>query len=370
MSISNRKLEHLEITLYERVEGFSSTLLEDVKLIHQALPGFDFSDVELSTALFGKKVDAPIVISGMTGGSPELEIINRRLAELASKFRIAIGVGSQRAAIEREDLRRSFAVVREVAKDVPVIGNVGAPQIAKGYGLKELMAAVQMIEADAIAVHFNPAQEVFQPEGEPHYGLSILDELSDVSKDLGVPIILKETGCGFSREFVRLAKSKGFTYFDVEGAGGTSWVAVEMIRGMRRGNWKAEAAKRFLDWGIPTAASIVEARSEAPNAFIIGSGGIRNGLDAAKTIALGADAVGLALPVLKAAESGRGDEFFKVFIFEMKVAAFLSGSKDLRQLKAAPLVIKGDLLNWLTQRGIDLSTYLKMRGTTHERLLR
>ncbi len=365
MSTSSRKLEHLEITLYERVEGYTTTLLDDVTLVHQALPGFDFSEVDLSAKLFGKDVNAPIVISGMTGGSPELLNVNRKIAELAQKFRVAVGVGSQRAGIERPETRETFSIVRKVAKDVPVIGNIGAPQLAKGYGIREISEAVQMIEADAVAIHFNPAQELFQPEGEPHYSISILDKLADISDDLGVPVILKETGCGFSREFARLAKERGFRHFDVQGAGGTSWVAVEMFRGIRRNNWKASSARVFAGWGIPTAASIVEVRYEVPDGFVIGSGGIRNGLDAAKAIALGADAVGLALPVLKAVMEGRGEEFFTRLIFEMKSASFLAGARDVASLKRAPIVIRGELLNWLSQRGIDLSTYFNRKTAAH-----
>ncbi len=362
MSTSSRKLEHLEITLYERVEGFSSTYFEHVKLVHQALPGFRFSDVDISTNFFKKRVEAPVVISGMTGGAQELRAINEKLALLAEKFGIAMGVGSQRAGIENPKVRESYSVVRKVAKDIPIIGNIGAPQIARGYGLKEVSEAVQMIEADAIAVHFNPAQEVFQPEGEPEYPEGIIDSLRDISKDLGVPLILKETGCGLSREFARKAADRGLKNFDVQGAGGTSWVAVEMYRASRRGLWKAESAKLFADWGIPTAASIIEVRYEVPEAFIIGSGGIRNGFDGAKAIALGADMVGMALPFLKAVSASKGEEFLRNFIFELKAVMFLTGARTLRELRKISIVIQNDLLNWISQRGIDLSTYLAKRA--------
>ena len=364
MSISNRKLEHIEITLYERVEGFSSTYLDDVILVHQALPGFRFSEVDTSASVFGKKVEAPVVISGMTGGAPELRAINEKLATLAQKFGVAMGVGSQRAGIENPNLRDSFSVVRKVAKDVPIIGNVGAPQIARGYGVRELSEAVQMIEADAVAIHFNPAQEVFQPEGEPDYPDTILDSLRDISRDLGVPLIMKETGCGLSREFARKAAARGLKNFDVQGAGGTSWVAVEMYRAERKGTWKAESAKLFAGWGIPTAASIVEVRYEVPDAFVIGSGGIRNGLEGAKALALGADMVGMALPFLKAISLSKGEEFLRNFVFELKTAMFLSGARSLRDLRRSPIIIQNRLLNWVNQRGIDLSTYLARRGQT------
>ena len=363
ISIINRKVEHVEICLYNQVENFTTNYFEYVKLIHQALPGFAFSDVDVSVEFLGKRMSAPIIITGMTGGTEELGKLNEIIAEVAEEIGIGMGVGSQRIAIEKKETSSTFAIARKKAPTIPIIANLGAPQLVKGYGLKEIEEAIQMIEADAIAIHFNPAQEVFQPEGDTDYSYTILDNLVDISKSLNVPIIIKETGSGISMEVASLFYSKGFRYFDVSGQGGTSWIAVEMYRGLRRGNWKAESAKNFLDWGIPTAASIIETRIGAPDSVIIGSGGIRNGLDVIKALALGANIGGFALPALKAAIRGKESlrDFLKRTIFEIKTAMFLSGSKSIKDDYKSPIVIFGHLRDWLESRGINLSTLESVR---------
>ncbi|WP_369611579.1 type 2 isopentenyl-diphosphate Delta-isomerase [Sulfurisphaera javensis] len=362
ISITNRKIEHVEICLYEDVE-FGSTLLEDVSLVHQSLPGFSLSDVDTTTNFLGKKMSAPIIITGMTGGLPELGKINETIAEVVEELGLGMGVGSQRIAIERKETRETFAITRKKAPNSPLIANLGAPQFVKGYDIKQVEEAIQMIEADAIAIHFNSAQEVFQPEGEPNYSIEILYKLIDISKSLKVPIIIKESGSGLSMEIAKLFYENGIRYFDTSGKGGTSWVSVEMYRGIRKNNWKADSAKLFLDWGIPTAASIIEVRTSAPDSIIIGSGGIRNGLEVAKAIALGADIGGFALPALKAAIQGKEAlmNFLKRVIFELKVAMFLSGNKDLQGLKKTPIVITKELREWLDSRGINLSYYDSVR---------
>ena len=362
ISIINRKVEHIEICLNETVEA-GRTLLDNVKLVHQSLPGFSLSDVDISTNFLGKKMLAPIIITGMTGGLPELGKINETIAEAVEELGLGMGVGSQRIAIERKETKETFAIARKKAPNAPLIANLGAPQFTKGYDIKQVEEAIQMIEADAIAIHFNPSQEVFQPEGEPNYSIDILYKLIDIAKSIRVPIIIKETGAGLSMEVAKVFYENGIKYFDVSGAGGTSWVAVEMFRGIRRKDWKAESAKLFLDWGIPTAASIIEVRSSALEGIIIGSGGIRNGLDVAKAIALGADIGGFALPALKAAVKGKEAliDFLNKVIFELKVAMFLSGNRDLKSLKRTPIVINGELREWLDSRGINLSYYDSVR---------
>ncbi|WCM34098.1 type 2 isopentenyl-diphosphate Delta-isomerase [Sulfolobus acidocaldarius] len=363
MSITNRKVEHVEICLYENVEGYISNYLEYVRLIHQSLPGFSFSDIDTSTEFLKKKISAPIMITGMTGGTNELGRINGIIAEVIEEIGIAMGVGSQRIAIEKPEVRETFKIARRNAPNSPIIANLGAPQLTRGYGLKQIEEAVQMLEADAIAIHFNPSQEVFQPEGEPDYPMEILDKIRDVSKALSVPIIIKESSGGLSKEFVSLFYSNGFRYFDVSGQGGTSWVAVEMFRGLRRNNWKAESAKLFSDWGIPTAATIIETRVSAPDAFVIGSGGVRNGLEVVKSISLGANIGGFALPALKAAIRGKEalKQFLQQVIFEIKAAMFLIGSKTVRDVYKTPLVIHGPLRDWMESREISLSTFESVR---------
>ncbi|MCI2414304.1 MAG: type 2 isopentenyl-diphosphate Delta-isomerase [Candidatus Aramenus sp.] len=361
--ISNRKVQHVEICLYEDVEGFTSTLLGDVVLVHKAMPGLSFNEVDTSTYFFRKKISAPLMVTGMTGGTQFLGKINQTIAEVAEEVGIPMGVGSQRIAIEKESAAESFKVVRKYAPTIPVVANLGAPQLARGYGLKEVEKSVSMIEADAIAIHFNPAQELFQPEGEPEYPMAILEKLRDISKSLSVPIIIKETGTGISMEVASLMSSYGFKNFDVSGQGGTSWVAVEMVRDKAMGNWKAKSASLFADWGVPTGASIVETRYSVPDAFIVGSGGIRNGLDVAKAIALGADVAGMANPVLKRAMEGKDSlrEFFRRTLFELKSAMMLTGSKDVESLKRTSVVIWKGLKEWMESRGISLSTYEKLR---------
>ncbi|WP_373467817.1 type 2 isopentenyl-diphosphate Delta-isomerase [Acidianus infernus] len=361
--ITNRKLEHVEICLYEDVEGYIPTLLDDVILIHQAMPCLSFNEINTSVKFLKKEISAPLMVTGMTGGNEALGKINATIAEVIEELRLAMGVGSQRIAIERADARESFKIVRKKAPTSPIIANIGAPQLAKGYGLKELKEAVSMIEADAIAVHLNPAQELFQPEGEPEYPGDILIKLKDISKELGVPIIIKETGTGISMETAIKFKEIGIRYFDVSGQGGTSWIAVEMIRDKRKNNWKKESAELFAGWGIPTAASIIETRFAVPDAFIIGSGGIRNGLQIAKAIALGADIAGMASPVLKKAVEGKESlvSFFNKVIFELKAAMMLTGAKNVEELKRVPVVIWKELREWMESRGISLSTYEKVR---------
>lgn len=358
-----RKNEHIEIALFENVEHYTSTLLEDVRLIHQAMPGIDFDDVTLDITMFGKKLSAPLIITGMTGGTEEAGRINGILAKAVEELGLGMGVGSQRVAIEHLEVRNTFEIARKNAPHALLLANIGAPQVAKGYGLKEFQDIVQMIEADGIAVHFNASQEVFQPEGEPVYNMSIFEKLKDIQKDLGVPIIIKETGSGISMETALLARKFGFKYFDVSGQGGTSWITMEMIRDKRRGLWKAEAAEKFTDWGIPTAASIVEVRYSVPDSFIIGSGGIRNGLDAAKAIALGANIAGFALPALRKAFEGYDKlvDFLKLTIFEIKVAMFLTGSRNIGEFKEKPILIFGRLKEWMEEREISLSAFNRVR---------
>jgi len=361
--IMSRKTEHVEICLFEEVEGFSETYLEYVKLIHQAIPGFNFEDVKTNVKIFGKELQAPFIVTGMTGGNEFVGKINATIAKVVEEFGLGMGVGSQRVAIEHKEVRSTFEVVRKNAPNSLIIANLGAPQIAKGYGYRELRDAIDMINADAIAIHFNIAQELFQPEGEPEYSLSLLEKLRDISKDLGIPVIIKETGCGISMESAVLFRKYGFKNFDVSGQGGTSWIAVERIRGMRRKNWKAESAKLFQDWGIPTAASIIEVRYAVPDATIIGSGGIRNGLDVVKAIVIGSDIAGMALPVLKRAVEGEESlrKFFRNVIFEIKSTMMLIGAKNVSELREKPIVIHGKLREWIESRGLNLLDIIRVR---------
>ncbi len=245
MSLINRKLEHVEICLYEDVQGVISTLLEDVTLVHQAMPRLSLRDVDTRAVFLGKTLTLPLMVTGMTGGHPELGKVNGIIAQVVEEIGIAMGVGSQRVAIERPETAESFRITRKMAPTAPLIANLGLPQVTRGYGIKQFKDAVQMIEADAIAVHLNPAQELFQPEGEPEYPLSALETLRDISRELNVPIIIKESGTGISIETARLLSEYGFKTLDVSGQGGTSWIAVEMVRNKRKGNWKYRSSQLF-----------------------------------------------------------------------------------------------------------------------------
>jgi len=352
-----RKLEHIDIVLSKNIRGPGTTWLEYVYLIHKAIPEINYEEIDTSINFLGKKLSAPIMITGMTGGHPIAKEINASLAEVAEEFRIAIGVGSQRAAIDNPALADTYSIVREKAPTTVVVGNIGAPQLAKGYTIDHIIKAIEMLNADAIAIHLNPAQEVIQPEGEPLYK-GIVNKIREIVSSIKIPIIVKETGAGLSRETVRTLREAGVKIFDTSGSGGTNWVLVEMYRAERSGNSMKEIfAKHFADWGIPTAASIIETRYEAPDSFIIGSGGLETGYDIAKAIALGADIGGVAYPALKAYYSKKLKEYVDTLIREVKMALFLTGSKNLGEFIEKPIVIVDKLREWLVERGVDRDLY-------------
>jgi len=357
LSTPSRKLEHIDIVLTRSVEGPGSTWFEHVYLVHKALPEIDLEDVSIETRFLRKRLRAPIVITGMTGGHKDVGHVNRAIAEAAEEFGIAMGVGSQRAAIEDPSRVESFAIARRVAPNAVIIANIGAPQLVRGYGVSEVKRAIDMIDADAIAIHLNAAQEVIQPEGEPGFR-GVIRAIEDIASKIEKPVIIKETGCGLSMEIVEEIRKIGVKIIDISGYGGTNWVLVEKYRAERRGEaLKAIVAGDLAPWGIPTAASIIEARYIAPDMTIIGSGGIRTGLDAVKAIALGADLVGIAKPALEAYYSGRLGVYLKSLIHGIKAALFLTGSRSLDELRQKPVVITGILRDWLIERRIDREAY-------------
>jgi len=356
-----RKIEHIDIAITKEIRGPLTTWLEHVHLIHDAVPEIDFNEIDLSIEFLGKKLKAPIIISGMTGGHKDTAKINEALAEAAEKFGIAIGVGSQRAAIENPELEYTYSIVRERAPSTVVLANIGAAQIVKGYDVDKILKAIDMLKADGIAIHLNPAQESVQPEGEPFYK-GFLKRLRDIAESINKPIIIKETGTGLSRESVAKLREIGIRYFDVAGSGGTNWVLIEKYRAHRRGeSIKEKIAEDLSIWGIPTAASVIETRYAAPDSFIIGSGGVETGLDVAKIIVLGADMAGIAYPILKAYFADKLDEYLNALIHELRAVLFLTGSKDLNSLIKKPIVITGSLREWMIDRGIDRSLYEHIR---------
>ncbi|MEM3606752.1 MAG: type 2 isopentenyl-diphosphate Delta-isomerase, partial [Candidatus Bathyarchaeia archaeon] len=310
----------------------------------------------------GCNLNAPLIVEPMTGGTLKAMKINASLAEAAEKLKLGIGVGSQRAALEDSSLKKTYTIVREKASTTLVLANIGCSQILGEKGLERAKEAVDMINANALTIHLNPLQESIQPEGETNFK-GVLNAISQVIKELSVPVIIKETGAGISMEVAKKLESIGVKFIDVAGLGGTSWASVEYYRAKTNFNKTLEAlGKTFWDWGIPTVASLIEVKSST-KIKVIASGGIRTGLDVAKSIALGAEAAGLALPLLKQAVKGvkHTIEFLKIIIEELKTAMFLTGSKNLNELRNAPVIISGETSEWLFRRGINLNSYSAKR---------
>ncbi len=334
--ISSRKSSHLRINLEEDVRSGLTTGLERFFFTHQALPELDLEQVDLSTELFGKRLAAPLLVSSMTGGAPEAAAINRTLAFAAQQAGIAMGVGSQRAAIEHPELAETFQV-RPFAPDVLLFANLGAVQLNYGYGIGQCRQAVDMIEADALILHFNALQEALQPEGDTHFS-GLLRKIEAVCRALRVPVIAKEVGWGFSEQAARQLAQAGVSAIDVAGAGGTSWSQVEMHRAQTESQHRLAAA--FVNWGIPTAESIRQVRRAAPGVHVFASGGLRSGVDIAKCVALGATLGGMAGPFLQAAVESPEIALQTIAEIrrEIQVCMFAAGAGNISQLQKTPLV--------------------------------
>ncbi len=317
-----RKGEHVALVLSKNVKYDKSAGFETVEFINCALPESDFSHIDLSFNFLGKRISSPLLIEAMTGGYQEGGRINRQLAEIAEKHKIAFEVGSQRAMIEKLELRNTY-YVRDVAPNIPVIGNIGAAQLKK-YPIEVIENLVSSIEADALAIHLNALQEIIQQEGDKDFsGLS--NRIARVSERLSVPVIAKETGAGISTEIALVLKKAGVKYIDVAGAGGTSWAKVESLRNNK-------VVFGFENWGIRTVDSILMCKGVLP---LIASGGVRSGIDAAKCIALGADLAGAAYPFLIALKKKRLDTVLQEWKKQMRMCAFLTGCTSHEQLKKA-----------------------------------
>ena len=344
MSIDQRKAAHIRINLEQNVQFPQLTTgLERYRFTHQALPELDLHAVDTRVALFGRTVAAPILVSSMTGGTEQAQLINRNLAIAAQAHRLAMGVGSQRAALELTSVQRTFRV-RDVAPDVLLLANLGAVQFNYGYTVDHCRRAVEMIEADALILHVNPLQEAVQPEGDVNWR-GLLDKIELVCRQLGKPVVVKEVGWGISGDAARRLIEAGVSAIDVAGAGGTSWSQVEMHRApterLRR------LAGAFADWGIPTAASLVAARTARTalgrdDVHLFASGGIRTGQDIAKCVALGADLVGLASPFLKKAVLSPEEvaEEMDLLATETRITMFCSGAGDLAALRQPGVLVE------------------------------
>jgi len=317
-----------------------TTGFERYRFVHQALPEIDLAAVDPSCHLLGKRLQAPVIISCMTGGTEEAERVNMSLAEAAQRLGLAMGVGSLRAAVEAPSLAYTYQV-RRVAPHILLFANLGAVQLNYGYGIQECQRAVEMIEADALVLHLNPLQECLQEGGNTNFS-SLLNKIEEICRQLPVPVVVKEVGWGISARVARLLAGVGVAGIDVAGAGGTSWSAVEQERSAeQRVHRLAEA---FADWGILTAESIGMVRGAAPKMTVIGSGGIRTGVDVAKAIALGAHSAAIATPLLAPATIG-GDAVasrLEEIVDELRTAMFCLGIADLESLRDTPLLQRVD----------------------------
>ncbi len=332
----SRKLDHILINLEQDVQfPRLTTGLERYHFLHQALPELNLNDIDTTVTVFGKRLRSPILISSMTGGTDMARAINRNLAQAAQQHGIAMGLGSQRAAIEDDALASSYAV-RELAPDIPLFANVGAIQLNYGYGLEQCRRAVDMVDADALILHFNVLQEAVQAEGDIDFA-GLLGKVEAVCAGIDAPVIAKEVGWGFSRQAARALADAGVAAIDVAGAGGTSWSEVEYHRAPS--DFHARVARSFADWGIPTATAIQYARSAAPELPVFASGGLRDGIDIAKCIALGADLAGLASPFLQAASQSAEavHELIRVLKAQLRVAMLCAASADIAALRQAEL---------------------------------
>ncbi|HEY0602884.1 MAG TPA: type 2 isopentenyl-diphosphate Delta-isomerase [Herpetosiphonaceae bacterium] len=334
----SRKLDHIRIVLGEDVsaKGVTSGWAR-YRFRHCALPELDLRAIDTSVDFLGKRLSAPLLISSMTGGAHEAERINLMLAEAAETLGVALGVGSQRAALSNPALARTYQV-RKVAPTAVLLANIGAVQLNYGYGIAECRRAVEMIEADALILHLNALQEAVQPEGNTNFK-GLLGKIEAVCRELEVPVIVKEVGNGIGVEVARRLVEAGVAAIDVAGAGGTSWSEVERFRHTQdRGR---SIAATFAGWGIPTTEAIKEVRAALPKITLIGSGGVRSGLDVAKAIALGADVAGSAAPYLAQAAGERGVEAIveglRGFQEELRIAMFCTGAADLAALRKTPL---------------------------------
>jgi isopentenyl-diphosphate Delta-isomerase len=334
----DRKAEHIRLALDQRMQ-LGHSYFDDYRFEHEALPEIDAEEIDLSVELLGRRLEAPLLVSCMTGGTETAGRINRNLAAGAQRTGIAVGVGSQRKALE-DPVKADTFRVREVAPTVPLLANLGAVQLNYGMGVRECRQAVDMIGADALVLHLNPLQEAIQPEGQCNFS-GLLPKIGEVVREVGVPVVVKEIGCGISEATARALAGQGVRIIDTAGVGGTSWARIEAERA-----GDLEIGELFAGWGLPTPESIRQVRKAGDGlAFgesltVIASGGIRNGLDAAKAIAFGADLVGMAYPFLEPATESpeRVAEKVRRTIRELKICMFCLGVKSIAELQRTKLL--------------------------------
>ncbi len=326
-NIKSRKSDHIRINLENDVSSKLSNGLENYRFIHNALPELKLEDMDLTQVIFNKKVSLPLLISSMTGGTEQALKINETLAVAAEQCGLAMGVGSQRAAIDDPILGKTFNI-RNLAPNILLFANLGAVQLNYGYGLDECKKAVDMIQADGLIFHLNPLQEALQPEGDTDFS-KLLNKIELICKQISVPVVVKEVGWGISVEVASRLINVGVSGIDVSGAGGTSWSQVERFR--LSDEYDIQVAESFIDWGIPTAEALTSIRNEFSAIPIFASGGLKNGMDIAKSLALGANLAGMAGVFLKAAVVSTEHLINKIKVMEkiLRISMFVTGSKDL-----------------------------------------
>lgn len=332
--IPRRKSDHLRISLERDVSSGISTGLEEWAFIHDAVPELDLRNIDIRQQFLGHELKAPILISSMTGGTEEAALINRILAEVAQAKGLAMAIGSQRAAIEDRKLQYTYDIARKAAPDIALFANLGAVQLNYGYGPQQCLRAIEMIDADALILHFNCLQEALNPEGDVDFH-NLLPKIEEICHRIQVPVIAKEVGWGISSNAAQRLFNAGVAAIDVAGAGGTSWSQVEMHRCSNK--HQARLAASFIDWGIPTSKAILEVRNALPDIPLIASGGLRSGIEIAKCIALGADLGGIAGPLLKAAVESpqRVADEIDLIIAQIRICLFATGSNDIKALQAS-----------------------------------
>jgi len=333
---TKRKLEQLRVCLDEDVRSMTTTGLERYRLIHQALPEMALDEVDTSTIFLGHRLRAPLLISAMTGGAALGQEVNQRLASAAQELGLAMCLGSQRAAIEDPSLLATYQV-RRVAPDILLFANLGAVQLNYGYGVAECLRAVESVEANALVLHLNPLQEALQPEGNTNFA-GLLGKIAQVCQALPVPVVIKEVGWGISAAVAEELCQAGVAALDLAGAGGTSWSEVERYRSATPA--EAEVAEAFADWGIPTAEALVAVRQACPSLPLVASGGIKDGVEVAKCLALGASLAGIAQPLLRSAtdssEAVSGQ--LRIILRQLRVAMFCAGARTVADLDSSRIV--------------------------------
>jgi isopentenyl-diphosphate delta-isomerase len=355
----NRKAEHIRICLNEKAQARKATTgFEDVQFIHRALPEVDKAKIDVSTTVFGHKFSAPLIVGAMTGGTAEATRLNAAIAEAVEHLQLGMGVGSQRAALENPKLTETFTVARKKAPTAFLIANIGGIQLANGYGVKEVKKAVDMIDADAVAVHLNALHEAVQPEGQTNFK-GVLAKIGEIAGEIDKPVIVKETGAGIAAGDAKRLEAAGVTAIDVGGVGGTSFAAVEYYRS-EANSVQRSLGDAFWDWGIPTAVSLVET-AQTVKIPVIASGGVRSGVDVAKALALNACLASVSQLALQAAvkSAKETENMLSLLMEELRAVMFLVGAENVQQLAKTPLVVMGKTAEWLKTRGFNVEGYAK-----------